>query len=191
MEDHCCTSRWSKCLVRGNRWVPVAGSSERHRETLLFAVINNILPPWCCSSSSYQRCAVSFQELPKLSGPHQGAHRRVGLAFRAALSLGCRSGTGFAPALLRLARQNLPTVQCQLAPAGLGCVPPWSWACGWEWRAGLLVSLGCLLLWVPEMAVCTIPILKCCPKRDWICSEREQEGSGGRAETKRLNMRLE
>lgn len=45
-------------------------------------------------------------------------------------------------------------------------------------------GVGCLFLRVSEMAVCAIPILRRCRKRDWIYSVREEEGSGGRAETK-------
>lgn len=111
-----------------------------NRETLLLSVINNILLLWCSSSSSHQRCAALFQELPKLSGPPWGAHRRVRWAFIAPLSLGTGLGAG----------QDLHSVSCLQRSwvvsqdGSMGC-----WFLGFDYCFGPLRS--CVHHLNPEM----------------------------------------
>lgn len=87
----------------------------------------------------------------------------------------------------RFAKQNLSVAQLSFGTRGALLLSQ-------DRSTGLVTEdggVGCLFLWVSEMAVCAIPILKHCQKRDWIYSEREEEGRGGRAETNKVNMSIE
>lgn len=140
-----------------------------NRETLLLGVINNILPLWCCSSSSYQRCAVSLQELLKLFGPPWGAHRRVGLAFNAA------STDSVLPWVQALCQFSC-TLQGRTCSEELSCVLWWVHGT----RLRMDISLGCLLLWVAEEAVCTIPLLRFAQREtEFTVRRRRREAVAG------------